>query len=86
MKKLALLLAFTGMLAGTAVAHEGDDKKKKEEKKEKSCCKKEASSCTDKAEAKTSCTDAPKAEGKSCCKKSGTASAEAAAPAPAEKK
>ncbi|MCE3279426.1 MAG: hypothetical protein K0S44_1617 [Bacteroidetes bacterium] len=79
MKKIFLLIAFTGIL-GVAVAHEGDDKKKKEEaKKEKSCCKdKTAATCHEKAEVKATCTEGQKAEGKSCCKK-GTATAEAPA-------
>lgn len=82
MKKLFLLLAFTGMIGAasatsisvitksTVVTFKGDDKKKKEDKKkcdkDKACCKK----------------DGKEGEAKSCCKKGATT----AQTTPAEKK
>lgn len=86
MKKLFLLLVFTGMIGaasatsisvitkGTVVSFKGDDKKKKDDKKkcdkDKACCKKDAKS----------------GDAKACCKKSGTTATSSAQPAPAEKK
>jgi len=69
MKKALLMLAFTGLMAGTVAAHNGDDKDKGKKAK-KECCKKDASkACA--GEKKESCT---KAEAKSCCKKKAEAS------------
>ena len=76
MKKALLMLAFTGLLAGTASAiTKGDDKDKAKAKKE--CCKKDgAKACAgDKKDASA------KGEGKACCKKNGEATA-ATKPAP----
>jgi hypothetical protein len=70
MKKALLLLAFTGLMAGTAFAGNGDDKEKAKAKKE--CCKKnDAKACA--GEKKESC---DKTEAKSCCKKKAEASTE----------
>ena len=76
MKKALLLLAFTGLLAGTASANtKGDDKDKKAAKKE--CCKKESGkACA--GEKKETCA---KGETKACCKKKTEATTEAAKPA-----
>lgn len=72
MKKVLLMLAFTGLLAGTAAANtKGDDKDKKGKKE---CCKKDgAKACA--GEKKETCA---KGEAKACCKKKSesTASAE----------
>lgn len=70
MKKALLMLAFTGLMAGTAFAANGDDKDKAKAKKE--CCKKgEGKSCA--GEKKESC---DKGEAKACCKKKAEASTE----------
>ncbi len=70
MKKALLMLAFTGLMAGTAFAHNGDDKDKAKTKKE--CCKKsDAKACA--GEKKESC---DKGEAKACCKKKTEASNE----------
>ncbi|MGE0566761.1 MAG: hypothetical protein AB7O73_02340 [Bacteroidia bacterium] len=61
MKKALVLLAFTGLLAGTAFAgNNGDDKDKKAKKE---CCKKGKKACA--GEKKEGCNK----EKKSCCKK-----------------
>jgi len=75
MKKLFLLLAFTGIVGassaisisaltkGTVIVHKGDEKKKTDKKK--ACCKKDAkgtAASDEKTEGKT-CTH----KGKSCC-------------------
>ncbi len=72
MKKALLMLAFTGLLAGTASAiTKGDDKDKKTAAK-KECCKKDgAKACA--------------GDKKACCKKGGEATA-ATKPAEAPKK
>ncbi len=64
MKKIFLMLAFTGLVASVSAATNNDDKDKgkKDTKKEtKSCCK-------DKTATGKSCSAADKKEGKSCCK------------------
>lgn len=73
MKKVLLMLAFTGLLAGTAAAKtKGDDKDKKGAAK-KECCKKDgAKACA--GEKKETCA---KGETKACCKKKSEATAEA---------
>lgn len=74
MKKALLMLAFTGLLAGTASANTGDDKDKKAKKE---CCKKgDAKACA--GEKKEGCA---KGEAKACCKKKSEASATDAKPA-----
>jgi len=63
MKKVLLALAFTGLLAGTAVANiKGDDKDKKAKKE---CCKKDGDAKACAGEKKETCAKAEK----SCCKK-----------------
>lgn len=81
MKKVLLMLAFTGLLAGTAAANtKGDDKDKKSTKKE--CCKKDgAKACA--GEKKETCA---KGEAKSCCKKKSEATAVASTPSEETKK
>jgi hypothetical protein len=72
MKKLFLMLAFTGLVASVSATTPGDkDKGKKDAKKEtKSCCK-------DKGTDGKACAASDKKEGKSCCKKAeGTKAAE----------
>lgn len=72
MKKLFLMLAFTGLVASVSATTPGDkDKGKKEVKKEaKSCCK-------EKGTEGKACAASDKKEGKSCCKKAeGTKAAE----------
>jgi hypothetical protein len=74
MKKLFLMLAFTGLVASVSATTPGDkDKGKKDAKKEtKSCCK-DKSATEGKA-----CAASDKKEGKSCCKKAeGTKTASA---------
>jgi hypothetical protein len=64
MKKVFLALAFTGLLAGTAVANiKGDDKDKAKAKKE--CCKKDGDAKACAGEKKETCAKGEK----SCCKK-----------------
>ena len=64
MKKLFLMLAFTGLVASVSAATPGDkDKDKKEAKKEKKAC------CKDKSAEGKSCSASDKKEGKACCKK-----------------
>lgn len=75
MKKVLLALAFTGLLAGTAVAFtKGDDKDKAKAKKE--CCKKDGDAKACAGEKKETCAKGEK----SCCKKKaeGTTSTAAA--------
>ncbi|MDF2435693.1 MAG: hypothetical protein K0Q95_69 [Bacteroidota bacterium] len=98
MKKLFLLLAFTGVIGaasatsvvtlakGTVITLKGDDKKGDDKKKEKKSEKDKACCKKDgaKAEASTGSCHEAKTEGKACCKKGGTA--EASTTAPAEKK
>lgn len=62
MKKVLLMLAFTGLVGGLSAANTGDDKDKDKGKKE--CCKKaEAKSCCKKDGAKA-CSGEKKAEEK----------------------
>ena len=70
MKKVFLMLAFTGLVASVSASTTDDkDKGKKETKKEtKSCCK-------DKSAEGKSCSASDKKEGKSCCKDKKTAEA-----------
>jgi len=63
MKKIFLMIAFTGMVASVSASTFGDDKDKKAAKKE--CCKKkDGKACS--GEKKEECV---KGEKKSCCKK-----------------
>ena len=74
MKKVLLALAFTGLLAGTALAGEGtkgDDKAKAK----KECCKKDGDAKACAGENKSTCTKGEK----SCCKKKAEASTATAA-------
>lgn len=68
MKKVFLMLAFTGLVASVSASTTDDkDKGKKETKKEaKSCCKDKS------ATAGKSCSASDKKEGKSCCKEKKT--------------
>ncbi len=63
MKKVFLMLAFTGLVASVSASTTDDkDKGKKDAKKEtKSCCK-------DKSTEGKSCSASDKKEGKACCK------------------
>ncbi|MCB0410659.1 MAG: hypothetical protein KDD29_10600 [Flavobacteriales bacterium] len=63
MKKALLVLAFTGLLAGTAFAGNNGDDKDKGKKAKKECCKKSKKACA--GEKKEGCDKAKK----SCCKK-----------------
>ncbi len=72
MKKLVLMLAFTGLVASVSATTPGDkDKGKKDAKKETKAC------CKDKGAEGKACAASDKKEGKSCCKKAeGTKAAE----------
>lgn len=74
MKKLFLMLAFTGLAVSVSATTPGDkDKDKKETKKETKAC------CKDKSTEGKACAASDKKESKSCCKKpegTKTASAE----------
>jgi hypothetical protein len=75
MKKVLLALAFTGLLAGSALAGEtpkGDDKAKA---KKEGCCKKDGNAKACAGEDKATCTKGEK----SCCKKKAEASTATAA-------
>lgn len=61
MKKLFLMLAFTGLVASVSATTPGDKDKKDAKKETKSCCK-------DKSAEGKSCASSDKKEGKSCCK------------------
>lgn len=61
MKKVLLMLAFTGLVGGLSAANLGDDKDKDKGKKE--CCKKgEAKACCKKDGDKKACSGEKKAE------------------------
>lgn len=61
MKKVLLMLAFTGLVGGLSAANLGDDKDKDKAKKE--CCKKgEAKACCKKDGDKKACSGEKKAE------------------------
>lgn len=65
MKKLFLMLAFTGLVASVSATTPGD-KDKKATKETKSCCKDKGTE--GKACAASASASSDKKEGKSCCK------------------
>ncbi len=65
MKKVLLMLAFTGLVGGLSAANLGDDKDKCKDKDKKECCKKgEAKACCKKGSEAKACSGEKKAEEK----------------------
>lgn len=64
MKKVLLMLAFTGLVGGLSAANLGDDKDKCKDKDKKECCKKgtEAKACCKKGSEAKACSGEKKAD------------------------